>query len=121
MIRGRPDDEEPLLDDPPSIELEFEGEVVHWRGPSPYHFVAVPEAASTEIADVASLVTYGWGAIPATVHIGQTTWTTSLFPRHGRYLVPVRDRVRIAEGIELGDTVRVRMTMTLRNPIPPAG
>ena len=121
MSREGPEEGEVLFDEPPSIELEFEGEVVHWRGPSPYHFVAVPEEASAEIAGVASLVTYGWGAIPATVNLGDTTWTTSLFPRHGAYLVPVRDRVRMAEGIELGDTVRVRMTLTLRNPIPPGG
>ena len=59
-----------LFDEAPSIELSFTGEVVYWRGPSPFHFVAVPPGAAREIADVASLVTYGWGAIPATVRIG---------------------------------------------------
>lgn len=108
-----------LFDEAPSLEIEFRGEVVFWRGPSPFHFVAVPEAASREIADVASLVTYGWGAIPATVRIGDTTWTTSLFPRNGGYLLPVKDAVRAAEGIELGQTVAVTMTMTLREAIPP--
>ena len=108
-----------LFDEAPSVEIEFSGEVVFWRGPSPFHFVAVPEAASREIADVASLVTYGWGAIPATVRVGDTTWTTSLFPRNGGYLLPVRDAVRAAEGIELGQTVAVTMTLTLREAIPP--
>jgi hypothetical protein len=108
-----------LFDEAPSVEIEFTGEVVFWRGPSPYHFVAVPQAACREIADVASLVTYGWGAIPATVRIGDTTWTTSLFPRNGGYLLPVRDTVRLAEGIELGQTVAVSMTMTLRGALPP--
>ena len=106
-------------DELPSIDLEFEGEVVDWRGPAPYHFVAVPDAACREIADVASLVTYGWGAIPATVRIGDTTWSTSLFPREGRYLLPLRDQVRAAEGIQLGDTVAVRMAMTVREAIRP--
>ena len=108
-----------LFDEAPTVEIEFTGEVVFWRGPSPFHFVAVPEAACREIADVASLVTYGWGAIPATVRIGGTTWTTSLFPRDGGYLLPVRGKVRAAEGIELGQTVAVTMTMTLREAIPP--
>ena len=108
-----------LFDEAPSVEIEFSGEVVFWRGPSPFHFVKVPDAACREIADVASLVTYGWGAIPATVRIGDTTWTTSLFPRYGGYLLPVRDKVRAAEGIELGQTVAVSMTMTLREVIPP--
>ena len=112
---------DPFADELPTIEIEFAGEMVFWRGPSPFHFVAVPEAACREIADVASLVTYGWGAIPAMVQIGDTTWTTSLFPRDGGYFLPVRDRVRAAEGIELGDTVRVSMTMTLREATPPDG
>ena len=107
-----------LFDEAPSVDLEFSGEVVFWRGPSPFYFVAVPEAACREIAEVASLVTYGWGAIPAAVRIGETTWTTSLFPRDGGYLVPVRDRVRKDESIELGDVVDVRMTLTIREPVP---
>lgn len=106
-------------DDLPSIELEFVGQVVHWRGPSPFYFVAVPADACREIADVAPLVTYGWGAIPATVQIGETTWSTSLFPRRGAYLLPLRDKVRAAEDIGLGDTVAVRMTMTVRDAIAP--
>ena len=103
-----------LFDEAPSVEVEFRGEVVHWRGPSPFYFVAVPPHASREIAEVANLVTYGWGAIPATVRIGETTWGTSLFPRDGGYLLPVRVSVRRAEVIDLGDVVDVHLTMTLR-------
>jgi hypothetical protein len=103
-----------LFDEAPSIELSFSGEIVHWRGPAPFYFVLVPPAAAREIADVAGLVTYGWGAIPATVRIGQSTWTTSLFPRDGGYLLPVRLSVRRAERVELGDVVDVALTMTLR-------
>jgi hypothetical protein len=103
-----------LFDEPPSIDLSFSGEVVYWRGPSPFHFVTVPPEAAREIGDVASLVTYGWGAIPATIRIGETTWDTSLFPRDGGYLLPVRDSVRKAEGLELGDVVDVELTMTVR-------
>jgi hypothetical protein len=102
-----------LFDEAPSVELEFEGEIVHWRGPSPYHFVAIPDAQSREIADLSSLVTYGWGAIPVTASIGETTWTTSLFPRQGSYLLPVRDSVRAAEGLEIGETVPVRLVIVL--------
>ncbi|HJP70488.1 MAG TPA: DUF1905 domain-containing protein [Candidatus Limnocylindria bacterium] len=110
---------EPLFDDLPRIELAFRGPIIPWRGPSPFHFVEVPEAESREIEDLASLVTYGWGAIPATVRIGDTTWTTSLFPRKGRYLVPLRDAVRKAEGLELGDSVDVELVIQLRQLPPP--
>ena len=102
-----------LFDEAPSIELAFDGEVVYWRGPSPYHFVAIPADECREIADVASLVTYGWGAIPVSAHIGETEWTTSLFPKDGRYLLPVCDAVRKAEAAEVGETIGVRLVITL--------
>ena len=87
------------------MELSFSGPVLHWRGPSPYHFVAVPEDEATEIAAVASAVTYGWGVIPVRARTGGTAFTTSLFPKDGGYLVPVKDAVRRAEGIEVGDVI----------------
>ena len=31
-----------------------------------------------------------------------TEWTTSLFPKDGRYIVPVKTSVRGAEGLEWG-------------------
>jgi hypothetical protein len=49
--------------------------------------------------------------IPATIRIGTTEWTTSLFPKDGRYLVPVKDRVRRAEDLEDGDSVTVRLAV----------
>ncbi|MGL4178380.1 MAG: DUF1905 domain-containing protein [Dermatophilaceae bacterium] len=44
------------------MRLEFEGEVVHWRGPAPHHFVAVPEPEAERIVEMAPMVTYGWGS-----------------------------------------------------------
>jgi hypothetical protein len=102
-----------LFDEAPSVELEFAGEVVYWRGPSPFHFVTIPEEQCREIADLSSLVTYGWGVIPVTAQLGATTWTTSLFPRRGRYLLPVKDAVRKAERIEVGEVVSVRLEIVL--------
>lgn len=93
------------------VEFVIRGEVWHWRGPSPYHFVWMPDDESERIRDVASEVTYGWGMIPVTVTIGTTTWTTSLWPKEGRYVVPLKDVVRHAEHIELGDDVRLRLSI----------
>ena len=90
------------------MELEFAGEIIHWRGPSPFHFVPVPEDESELIRDVAKLVTYGWGVIPVRARIGVTAYTTSLFPKQGGYLVPVKDAVRRAESLAVGDEVVVR-------------
>ena len=93
------------------MELEFSGEVWFWRGPSPYHFVTVPPDQSAELEAASALVTYGWGMIPVGARIGSTRWTTSLFPKNGGYVVPLKDRVRNAEGIDVGDTVTVLLAV----------
>jgi hypothetical protein len=91
--------------------VTFAGRVIHWRGPSPFHFVAVPDQEAEEIHDIAPLVTYGWGVIPAQVRIGGTVFSTALFPRNGGYLVPIKDLVRRAEQLAVGDTVTVELTI----------
>jgi hypothetical protein len=93
--------------------IAFSGEIIYWRGPSPYHYVVVPEAQSQDIKVVSGLVTYGWGVIPVSVQIGRTVWKTSLFPKDGRYLVPIRDSVRKAEDLALGDVVDLRLEVRI--------
>lgn len=95
----------------PGMELDFSGEVWFWRGPSPYHFVTVPDEESAELQATAALVTYGWGMIPVASRIGSTRWTTSLFPKDGGYVLPVKDLVRRAEKIELGDVVSIQLSV----------
>jgi hypothetical protein len=91
------------------MDLEFSGEIWFWRGPSPWHFITVPEEECGDLEATSAVVTYGWGMIPVTARIGSTNWKTSLFPKNGRYIVPVKASVREAEGLELGDTVTVRL------------
>lgn len=96
------------------MELRFAGEVWHWRGPAPHHFVSVPTPEAEAIAEVAGQVSYGWGCIPVTGRVGTTRFTTSLFPKDGSYVVPLKVAVRRAEGIELGDLVEVSLTIETR-------
>jgi hypothetical protein len=91
------------------MRIEFSGPVFTWRGPAPFFFVAVPEEESREVKSIAAAVTYGWGMIPVRVRIGGTEWRTSLFPKDGLYLVPLKDAIRKAEGIAEGDEVTVRV------------
>ena len=98
----------------PTVQLTFSGEVWHWRGPAPYHFVSVPDAESDQLAAVAPLVSYGWGMVPVAVRLGRTRWTTALWPKDGGYVVPLRDWVRADEGIELGQVVEVRLDVVAR-------
>ncbi len=57
------------------------------------------------------MVSYGWGMIPATAQIGGTVWTTSLWPKDGRYVLPVKNAVRRAEELDIGDSVLVRLSI----------
>ena len=93
------------------MDLEFSGEMWFWKGPSPWHFVTVPEEDCLELEATSALVSYGWGMIPVAARIGATGWTTSLWPKDGRYVVPVKAWVRKAEALEVGDTVTVRLTV----------
>jgi hypothetical protein len=76
------------------VQLEFSAEIWFWKGPAP-----------------SSLVSYGWGMIPVTAQIGLTGWKTSLFPKDGRYIVPLKSGVRRAERLGVGDTVKIRLAV----------
>jgi hypothetical protein len=91
------------------MNIEFSGIIFIWRGPAPWFFVTAPEEQSRDLNAIARIVTYGWGVIPVHVRIGKTEWQTSLFPKDGLYLVPIKARVREAEHLEEGDTVTVRL------------
>ena len=93
------------------MEFEFSGEIWHWRGPAPFHFVTVPEEQAADIQALAADVTYGWGMIPVQVRLGDTAWKTSLFPKDGGYVLPLKDAVRRAESVELGDTIEVELSV----------
>lgn len=93
------------------MELTFSGAVFQWRGPSPFYYVAVPEEEAEGIASVARALTYGWGVIPVRVRLGSTRWPTSLFPRDGGYLVPLKLAARRAEGVEDGQVVTLTLSL----------
>ena len=93
--------------------IKFEGKIFHWRGPAPFLFVAVPETQSADIKSVSKLVTYGWGVIPVLAKVGKTQWKTSLFPKDGRYLVPIKMVVQRAENLKEGDEIKLQLKLNL--------
>lgn len=93
------------------MEFEVSGEVWEWRGPAPYHFVTVPASESEELREVCRDVTYGWGMIPVRARMGRAEFETALWPKDGTYVVPLKDAVRHAEGVQLGDRVTVHFTL----------
>lgn len=95
------------------MKLEFSGEMWFWKGPAPWHFITVPEEECAVLEATSRVVSYGWGMIPVTARIGETGWTTSLFPKDGRYIVPVKTWVRKAEGLDIGDLVAVGLVVSI--------
>lgn len=96
------------------MEYAFTARVIEWRGPSPYYYLPVPEEESADIRDIAAMASYGWGVIPVVARIGDVAFETSLFPRDGGYLLPLKDAVRKPRQIAVGDEVTVEMGVRLR-------
>lgn len=93
--------------------FRLEADVIHWRGPSPYFFVPLPDEVALEVRRLAKAASYGWGMIPVEARIGDVAFTTSLFPKQPTYFLPLKDAVRRATGVTAGDRVRVEMTVQL--------
>lgn len=95
------------------MRLEFSGRLWYWRGPAPWYFVTVPADLCRDLQAILTLVTYGWGMIPVEVRIGNSTWATSMFPKDGGYIVPVKASIRKAERLGEGDNVTVQLDVRL--------
>lgn len=91
------------------MNIEFNGKIWFWKGPAPWYFVTVPEKECRDLKAISGFVTYGWGMIPVTVQIGRTKYKTSLWPKDGTYIVPIRASVRQAENLEEGDQVTIHL------------
>jgi hypothetical protein len=89
--------------------LTFTAKIWYWRGPSPYHFVTVPPEQSASLRAIMREVTYGWGMIPIRAKVGKTDWKTSMFPKDGGYIVPLKDKIRKAEALGEGDEIEIEI------------
>jgi hypothetical protein len=95
------------------MKIEFNGKIWFWKGPAPWYFVTVPPEQCRDLKAISGLVTYGWGMIPVHARIGKTGWKTSLFPKDGSYIVPIKVSVQKAERLEEGDEVTVELEVRL--------
>jgi hypothetical protein len=102
------------LEDALAIRFAFESRIITWRGPAPFFFAPIPKPQSATIRQAARAVSYGWGVIPVEAAIGDTVFTTSLFPKDDGYLLPLKDAARRKAKITAGDLIAV--TMNLRPP-----
>ena len=93
----------------PVYAVRFDSEVWRWQARrDDWYFVTLPEEFAEPIRDLPR-ISRGFGSVRVRATIGSTSWETSIFPaeKSQGYSLPVKKSVRVAEGIELGDTVEV--------------
>jgi Domain of unknown function (DUF1905) len=80
--------------------------------PGSWSFVTLPVEVADDIRDSLVAPPRGFGSVKVDVAVGASGWSTSLFPDKdsGSYVLPVKQAVRRAAGLEEGDPV----TVTLR-------
>jgi hypothetical protein len=93
------------------MDFIFTAEMIEWRGPAPFYYLPIPKDICEEIEASAKLLSYGWGVIPVTATIGKTTYTTSLFPKDGIYLLPVKNAVRLPEELKMEQKIKVKLVL----------
>ncbi len=95
-----------------SITVAFEGECFLW-GEGSWHFVRLPREVSDDIDDSLLGPKRGFGSVKVQATIGETTWSTSIFPERQAdghtYVLPVKKAVREREGVLAEDVVPVEL------------
>ena len=92
--------------------IEFDGEIFRWdaRDDASWYFTSVPEELSEEIREIPRPYR-GFGSVRVRARVGGSEWATSIFPSssEGTYVLPLKKKVRDAEGLTDGGPVTVRL------------
>jgi hypothetical protein len=84
-----------------------------WQVPEQagWHFLTLPADLATDIREEMAPYRRGFGSLKVTATVAGTSWSTSIFPdsNSGSYLLPVKQSIRAAAGIEAGDSVEVEL------------
>ena len=95
---------------------KIRSEVTLWPGAQgAWHFAYVDKKHSEEIRKKYTGPRRGFGAVRVRVRVGKTTWETSIFPdsRAGVYILPLKAKVRRAEGIQAGESITFTLEILL--------
>lgn len=93
---------------PTQSEYRIRARLWRWSGKAAWYFITLPPRVSREISLVdAGPRRRGFGSLRTEVTIGQSTWTTSIFPSAPlkSYLLPIKAAVRKAEKLVVGQQV----------------
>lgn len=91
------------------MRYEFETELFRWEARRDlWVFARLPMDVSDEIR-LQPHPPAGFGSVKVFVTLGASRWSTSVFPESadGSYVVAIKGSVRRAEGVGLGDRVRL--------------
>lgn len=92
--------------------IEFDGEIFRWdaRDDASWYFTSVPPELSEEIREIPRPYR-GFGSVRVRARVGGSEWATSIFPSssEGTYVLPLKKKVRDAEGLTDGGPVTVRL------------
>ncbi|MGX7896984.1 DUF1905 domain-containing protein [Tsuneonella sp. HG222] len=53
----------------------------------------------------------GFGSVKVVVRLGESTWQTSVFPSQGKWFLPVKKAMRLAEGLSEGDSAEIELEL----------
>ena len=98
-----------------SPTFRFGAECWEWQARASWYFVSLPIEVADEIDAEYGHRVAGFGSIRVEVTVGGSTWQTSVFPDTGRgtLVLPLKKEVRRREGIGVGDTVDLALTVVL--------
>jgi hypothetical protein len=91
---------------------KFTADLWEWEGKAAWFFVTLPVELSAEIREVPRMPR-GFGSVRVSVTIGGSTWQTSIFPdsKAKSYILPVKKAVRVAESINVRESVEVSLEL----------
>lgn len=97
------------------VIVAFDGELWVWdaRRAETWTFVSLPVEASEDIRELAAGPRRGFGSLRVRATVGESTWTTSIFPDSGSgsYVLPIKRAIRNAEGLDVGDVATVTLEL----------
>lgn len=91
--------------------FKFKAKIWLYPGMAAWHFVTLPKKLSKDIKNFFGGMGRGFGSLPVSITIGNTTWKSSIFPdkKAGAYLLPLKSAVRKAENLKSGQTVEINI------------
>ncbi len=95
------------------MAFAFQAELWRHSGEAAWHFLTLPVDVADEIAELTEHERRGFGSVRVRVTVGDTTWSTSIFPDKAAqsYVLPVKKQVRDREGLDDGEMVDLTLEL----------